>query len=201
MELFYVPGVCSLAPHIALCESGLKFEAVEVPRDTKMTSKGNFLTINPLGYVPALRLDNGTVLTECNVILQYIAEQKLESKLIPKWGTEERWSCVQMLGFIATELHKGFGPLFDQKASPESKENALNRISKRFDFLVDRLKGKQFLMGDNFTVADAYLFTVLNWTPRMKIDMSKWPALMGYMEKVKMRPSVQKAMRDEGLLK
>jgi glutathione S-transferase len=149
--------------------------------------------------VPALRLGNGEVLTEAAVTLQYLADQKPESGLAPKTGTMERYRLMEWLNFTSSEIHKQFGPLFNPKITQEWKENQLDLLSRRFDYLTERLKGKPYLMGEQFTVADAYLFTVLNWSNLFKVDLGKWPILKDYITNVAARPAVREAMRAEGL--
>lgn len=205
MKLFYFPGSCALSPHIVLNELGIKHEVEKVDYATKKTKSGDFNKINPKGYVPTLQLDNGEVLTEGTAIVQYLADQKPEAKLIPKAGTWERYKAIEWLNFIATEVHKPMGAMFgaakmlqDKKGQEELKAAMLAGLSKRFDYLTEHLKKNTFLMGKDFTVADAYLFTVLGWTKHLNIDLSKWPALMGYWEKIQMRPAVAKALAEEG---
>jgi len=202
MKLYFYPGACSLAPHIVLREAGLSFDLEQVDLGTKLTAGGeDFSKINPKGYVPALRLDDGEVLTEVAVILQYLADHKPESGLEPGAGTMERYRVMEWLNFIATEVHKQFGPLFNPKITAEWKENQLSRLAQRFDYLAQHLGGKQYLMGDNFTVADAYLFTVINWAGFLHVDISKWPQLTDYLARIAARPAVKAAMEAEGLSK
>lgn len=201
MKLYFTPGACSLAPHIALRETGLAFDLDRVDLATRQTESGeDFTKINPKGYVPTLKLDNGEILTEAAVLLQYIADQKPESGLAPKFGSMERYHLMEWLNFIASEIHKTLGALFNPAITPEWKENQLAIFGKRSDFLTTRLVGNQFLTGETFTIVDAYLFTVLGWTGLHKIDMSKWPALTDYMHRIAARQSVNKAMKVEGLI-
>jgi glutathione S-transferase len=201
MKLYYSPGSCSLSPHIALREAGLSVELQKVDLGTKALSNGGaFTTINTKGYVPALELPNGELLTEGPAIVQYIADQNADSKLAPKAGTLERYRLVEWLNFITSELHKSFSPLFNKAASDDWKAAATANIGKRFDYVSDKLKGKQYLMGDTFTVADGYLFTVLGWTKYVGFDLSKWPTLVEYAARVAARPKVQEALKAEGLL-
>ncbi len=151
--------------------------------------------------MPALRLDNGEVLTEVAVVLQYLADQKPESGLAPKTGTMERYRLMEWLNFVSSELHKQFAPLFNPKITPEWRANQLDLLGRRFDYLTERLNGKSYLMGDQFTVVDAYLFTVLNWSALLKVDLGKWPRLKDYITRVAARPAVQEAMSAEGLRK
>ena len=201
MKLFYSTGACSMAPHIALLETGLKFDLEKVDLATKQTASGDYMKINPKGSVPALVLDNGEVLTECAVILQYIADLKPDSKLIAKSGTFERYRNQEWLNFVSTDIHKGFGPLF-AKDIPEVTDKAVRaRLTKRFDFLSQHLTKNNFLMGAQYTVADAYLFTIISWADHLKFDLAKWPSIMGFLERVKNRPATHAALKAEGLLK
>ncbi len=201
MKLFYAPGTCSLSPHIALIESGLKFELEKLDFATKQTSKGDYNKINPKGQVPALMLDNGEVLTEGAVIVQYIADQKPETKLIAKAGTMERYRTQEWLNYIATELHKSFGPLFSKESPEASKETSKKKLTKGFDYVSEHLKKHDYLMGNHYTVADGYLFNMTMGCAHLKFDLSKWPSVMAFAERVKNRPSTQAAMKAEGLLK
>lgn len=200
MKLYYVPGACSLAPHIALREAGLAFVLDRMDPATRRTADGeDYLNVNPKASVPALRLDNDEVLTEAAVILQYIADQKPDAGLAPAAGGMERYRLAEWLNYISSEVHKQLGPFFNPKLPPAWRENQLNVLAKRFDFLAARLKNKPYLMGNRFTVADAYLFVVLNWTNLFKLDMSKWPALTDYLGRIAARPAVQAALKAEGL--
>lgn len=200
MKLYYVPGVCSLASHIALRESGLPFELDKMDPATRRAASGeNYLEANPKGSVPALRLDNGEVLTEGAVILQYIADQVPASGLAPVPGTMQRYRLAEWLNYIATDVHKQYSPLFNPKLPPEWRENQVNVLTKRFDYLTQRLGKQSYLMGENFTVADAYLFVVLGWNARLKIDLNPWPSLKNYLTRITARPAVQAALKIEGL--
>ncbi|MBK7261666.1 MAG: glutathione transferase GstA [Rubrivivax sp.] len=201
MKLYYSPGACSLSPHIALREAGLTFQAVAAPTKTHQLDDGtDYYTINPLGYVPLLELDDGTRLTEGPTIVQYIADQVPAKKLAPAYGTKERYQLMSWLTFIGTELHKGFSPLFNP-ATPEAyKTIAKDRLNSRLRWVNEQLEGKQYLMGDDFTVADGYLFTVTNWAPRVGVDLSALIHLNAYRTRVAARPAVQAAMKAEGLL-
>jgi glutathione S-transferase len=202
MKLYYSPGSCSMASHIVLNELKIPFTLEKVDLRAKQTQSGeDFTTINPKGYVPALRLDSKDVLTEGAAILQYLGDQKPEMKLVPPAGTMERYRLQEWLNYIATEVHKGFSPLWNSKNSEEVKSNAREILFKKFNFLAAHLKNGAFLMGNQFTIADAYLFTVLNWSDLLKMEMVKWPELLGYMEKIRTRPSVFKTLNDEGLVK
>ena len=200
MKLYYVPGVCSLAAHITLRESGLPFTLDKMDRDTRVTESGeNYLLANPKGSVPALRLDNGEILTEVGVILQYIADQAPPSGLAPAAGSMERYRLMEWLNYIATEVHKQFSPFFNPKLPPEWRDNQLGVLARRFDYLTQRLGQQPYLMGERFTIADAYLFVVLRWCARLKIDLGPWPALTEYLARITARPAVQAALKAEGL--
>ncbi len=202
MKLYYSPGACSLSPHIVLLEAGFDFELDKVDMPTKKTAGGEeYSSINPKGYVPALRLDDGQVLTEGSVIVQYLADLKPQSGLIPKAGTMERYRVMELLNFISTEIHKNFSPLWKPTTPEEVRVSQIKVLGDRFDILVAQLKNKQYLTGDNFSVADAYLFTVMNWANFLKLDLSKWPVLQTYMTRVAARPQVQLALKAEGLIK
>jgi glutathione S-transferase len=199
MKLYYSPGACSLSVHIVLREGKFKFDIEKVDLATKKTESGeDYLAVNPKGYVPALKLDDGTVLTEANVILQYLADQKPRRALAPKPRTPERYKLMEWLTFTSSEIHKALGDFFNPRMTPEWREARLERLGKRFDFLEKALGGDQYLMGE-FTIADAYLFNVLNWTNLHKIDMSGWPNLQSYIRRVAERTTVKKAMKAEGL--
>jgi glutathione S-transferase len=198
MKLFYSPGACSRAPHIVLNELGLKFELDPVNLKTKHFKGGDFFKVNPKGSVPVLQLDNGQILTEGVAIMQYLADQKPEMNLVPKAGTFERYRCQEWLNYISTEIHKGFAPLWNEKTPEEYKKMVIEKLHKQFDFLTTHFKsGNQFLMGAQYTIADAYLFTVLGWAQMVKIDMSKWPELMGYWERVGTRPATVTTLNTE----
>jgi len=202
LKLHYLPGACSLAAHIALREAGLDFDLDKMDRSTpvKKTQSGDdYLQVNPKGQVPVLRLDGQGVLTECAVILQYVADQKPGSGLAPAAGTMERYRLQEWLNFITSEIHKQFSPMFNPATSEEVKEGQRTKLAGRFDWLSRQLEGRQYLMGDQFTVADAYLFTVLRWSPFTGIDLGKWPVLAQYVARVGARPKVQAAMKAEGL--
>ena len=202
MKLYYAPGACSLSPHIALHEAGLHFEIEKVNLGTKKTDTGiDYNTINPKGYVPSLEMNNGQFLTEGVAIVQYIADLAPEKKLAPLAGTLERYRLQEWLNYIATEIHKGFSPLFNPKISEESKVATKERLAKRIDFVAENLAGKDYLLGKNFTVADAYLFTVLGWSPLLHFDLSPWPVLKTYLDRVAARPAVKAAMEAEGIIR
>ena len=201
MKLYYSPGACSLSPHIALEEAGLTYEAIAAPTKTKILPDGSdYRKINPLGYVPYLVLDDGTGLREGPAIVQYIADQAPGKKLAPANGTLARYQLQSWLNFIGTEIHKSFSPLFDPALPAEVKQLAKDKLAGRLKFIDGELAGKQYLMGNDFTVADGYLFTVTNWAKPMQIDLSAYSNLMAYRERVAARPAVQAAMKAEGLI-
>ncbi len=200
MKLYYAPGACSMAPHIVMREAGYKFDLEKVDIPNKKTASGeDFWKVNPKGYVPALKLDDGQVLTEAQVIIQYLADQKQDAGLAPRGGTMDRYRLMEMLNFTAAEVHKQLGALFNPKMTPEAKEIQLGVIDRRLTSLDKMLAGKQYATGDKFTIADAYLFTVLNWTNFHKIDTSKWPNIQAFMKRVGARPKVQETLKAEGL--
>jgi glutathione S-transferase len=202
MKLYYSPAACSLSPHIAAREAGLPIELVKVDLDTHKTADGaDYYTINPKGYVPFLALDNGSTLSEGPAIVQYLADKAPLSGLAPAAGTAERYRLQEWLNYISTELHKGMGSLFDGAMPADYKAVIKERVGKRFDFLSTALKDKPYLMGDAFTVADGYLFTVLGWTKWLGIDLARWPVLAQYVARVGARPKVVEALKAEGLVK
>jgi len=202
MKLYYAPGACSLAVHIALREANLEFQTERVDLATKKTETGaDFTRINPKGYVPTLVLDDGTVLTEASAILQYVADRNPGASLAPAAGTPERYRLLEWLGFVATELHKGFSPLWKPDTPGAYKKIAREMLAKRFAYLDAQLGGQPYLMGQQFTVADAYAYTVLNWTKFQSIDLAPYPNLSAYMARVAARPNVQAALKAEGLIK
>lgn len=202
MKLYYAPGACSLSPHIALCETGLDFEIERVDLQTKKTETGkDFFTISENGYVPALEIEPGVVLTEGPAIVQYIADLVPTKKLAPTNGTIDRYRLQSWLGFINSELHKSFGPLFTPTATADSKKMALDNLHQRFAIVDKRLANHDYLLGSHFSVADAYLFVVGSWTGHVGIDLKTWPALAAHSARVAGRPAVQAAMKAEGLLK
>ncbi|GAB4480571.1 MAG: glutathione transferase GstA [Burkholderiaceae bacterium] len=202
MKLYYSPGACSLSPHIVLRELGLPFSLVKVDLKTKRTADGaDYLPINGKGYVPALELDDGQVLTEGPAIVQYLADRKPEAGLAPPNGTLERYRLQEWLNFISTEVHKQFSPLFAPNTPDATKEAQRERLAGRFEWLSKQLAGKDYLLGKAFSVADAYLFTVLNWCGFVGIDLGKWPVLAQYHARVAARPAVQEALKAEGLAK
>ncbi len=202
MKLYFSPGACSLSPHIALREAGLDFEIERVDLTTKKTRGGDdFNTINPRGYVPALRLDDGQVLTEGPAILQYVADKVADRKLAPPAGSFERYRLQETLNFISTELHKGFSPLFNKDCPDAWKEVVRTNLGRRFADLDKQLAGQPFLMGQDFTVADGYLFTILGWTRFVNFDLAPYPNLVAYQGRIAARPAVHAALVAEGLVK
>ncbi|MCL2657858.1 MAG: glutathione transferase GstA [Betaproteobacteria bacterium] len=202
MKLYYSPGACSLSPHIALCEAGLSFETVMVDlKNRKLPDGADFQAVNPLGYVPVLELDDGTRLREGPAIVQYIADQAPQSKLAPANGTIARYRLQEWLTFIGTEIHKSFSPLFSP-ATPEAYKTIVKeRLISRLQWVDSQLAGKSYLMGEDFSVADCYLFTTTNWPRLLNIDISALANLNAFRERVAARPAVQRAMQEEGLLK
>jgi len=192
---------CSLSPHIVLREMGLTFELEKVDLQSKKTESGSdFRSVNPNGYVPLLALDDGQVLTEGPAIVQYLADRAPEARLAPEAGTMERYRLVEWLNFISTELHKAFAPLFNPKTPEEWKAIVNDLIAARLAYVEKKLDGQAYLMGDNFTVADAYLFTVLSWGKWVGVDIGRWPTLQSYTNRISSRPTVQAALRAEGLI-
>jgi len=201
MKLYFAPGACSLAPHLALAEAGLPYDLEQVDLRAKKTKSGDdYRAVNPKGSVPAITLDDGQLLTEDAVILQWIADQKPDAKLAPAAGTMERYRLQEWLNWVATELHKGISPFFNPRASDEWKGILRERLAQQFEFLNSRMK-KPYLMGAQYTVADSYLYTILRWTGLQKIELDKWPDIPAYMERVQARPASQKVLKEEGLLK
>jgi glutathione S-transferase len=202
MKLYYAPGVCSLSPHIVAREAGIPLELKKVDTKTKaIEGGGDYWKINARGYVPALELDNGDILTEGPAIVQYLADQKPESGLAPRNGTIERYRLQEWLNFLTAEIHKQFSPLFKSNTPEDYKKIAKENLATRFDWLNGQLAGKDYLTGKQFTVADAYLFVLLNWTKFQSIDLARWPNLAAFQARVGARPKVQEALQNEGLLK
>lgn len=209
MKLYYSPGACSLAPHIVLCEMGIAYEKEKVDLAQKKTELGaDYWAINAKGSVPAIKMDNGEVLTEASVILRYLADQKPEAKLAPKHGSMEHFRFLEWLNFTSTELHKGIGMLFgvgrlvkSDGAKEELNAGIRAMLEPKLKFLSSKFRTNDYVMGKEFSVADAYLFTVLNWTYFHKVDLSAYKNLQDFMERMKARPAVQRALKEEGLLK
>jgi len=202
MKLYYSPGACSLSPHIVACEAELPVELVKVDLKSKRTESGeDYRLINPNGYVPVLILDDDNKLTEGPAIVQYLADQVPAKKLAPLAGTFERYQLQQWLNFISTEIHKGgFGPLFNPATPEAAKQLAIDTLTLRLESVAQQLSTKTFLLGEHFTVADAYLFVTLGWGQYVNLDISRWPVLADYVAKISARPAVQKAMKEEGLI-
>jgi glutathione S-transferase len=201
MKLYFAPAACSLASHIALLEAGLKFTAEKVDLRHKTLADGtDYRQIHALGYVPALQLKNGEILTEGPAILQYIADQAPASNLAPANGSFSRYKLQSMLNFIATELHKNFTPLFDPTAAEATKNAALQKLQQRLSQLEPQLAASQYLVGDYFTIADAYLFTVAGWARFVKFDLTPYPHLLNFVARCNQRPAVQAALAAEGLI-
>jgi glutathione S-transferase len=201
MKLYYAPGACSLAAHIVSREAGLPVEPVKVDLKAHMTADGaDYYAVNPKGYVPAVQLDNGEVLTEAANVVQFLADQKPQSGLTPAFGTMERYRLMEWLTFISSELHKGFGPLWNPQASEDARQAAKDRLASRFAWVDQQLAGKDYLTGDRFTAADAYAFTILNWAGMHGIDLSAHKNIASFMARVAARPKVREALQAEGLL-
>ena len=202
MKLYFSPGACSLSPHIVLHEAGLPFEKVRADTKTKiMDGGGDYKTVNPLGYVPALQLDDGTIITEGPAIVQYIADKVPAKKLAPPNGTMERTKLQSWLNFVTSELHKGFSPLFNPSMPEEAKKIFRDRLATRFAELDKHFAKNEYLLGKSFSVADAYLFVVSNWASRVDVDLSPFANVLAYRKRVGARPAVQAAMKAEGLIK
>jgi len=201
MKLFYSPGACSLSPNIVAHEAGITLRLQKVDIRTKtIETEGDFLEINPKGYVPALQLDNGELLTEGPVIVQYLADLEPETGLAPPAGTLERYRLQEMLTYINSEIHKTYSPLFRPNTPPEVRAERQEYLLKRFALVDQQLQGRQYLFGDRFSVADAYLFTVTHWAPKVKVDLSKFANLRAFQERASARPAVVAAMKAEGLI-
>ena len=201
MKLYYAPGACSLAPHIALNEAGLAHDAIKVDLSKHQLADGtDYTTINPKGYVPLLEMNDGARLSEVAVLLQYIADRK-PGTLAPAFGTLERYRLMEWLNFIATEIHKQFGPLWDPTTPDATKARQRAKLATRFDYVAKTLSAHPYLTGDAFTIADAYLFTVVNWSGMLNVDLSPWPALQQFQARVAARPKVHATLVAEGLVK
>ena len=201
MKLYYSPGACSLAPHIVLNEIGANYALEKVDLAEKTTESGaDFNAVNGKGYVPTLEFAKDQVLTEVSTIVQYLADKTEGSNLLPKFGSLERYRAMETLNFVASELHKGIGGLFAKGMPEEGRKLIIERVSKRLGWVDAQLANKPFLLGNDFSVADAYAFTVMNWGQWVGIDIKKWPNIAAYMERVSARPAVQTALKTEGLL-
>ena len=202
MKLYYMPGACSLSPHIVALETGIPLQLVKVDGNTKRTENGDdFLQINPKGYVPTLLLDSGELLTEGPAIVQYLADQKPESALAAPNGTLPRYHLQEMLGYINSELHKTYSPLFKPDTPEATRAERKEYLLRRYQLLEGVLARQSFLLGEHFTVADAYLFTITNWARHVELDLSGFPALLAFQKRVAERPAVQEALEAEGLRK
>jgi len=202
MKLYFSPGACSLSPHISLREAGAKFDLVQVDLKTKKTKAGDdFTKVNPKGYVPALQLDDGSVLTEGPAMVQYIADKAPSSGLAPANGSMERYRLQEWLNFISTELHKGFSPLFNPAIPDSFKPVVKDRLLSRLAHVDRALAGKQYITGDKFTVADAYLFTITGWGLMFGIDYANMPNIKAYRDRVAARPAVKAALEAEAAAK
>lgn len=203
MKLYYFPGACSLSPHIVAREAGLPIDLVKVDikHGNKLADGTDFATINSKGYVPVLELDDGQRLTEGPAIVQYLADRKPESGLAPPAGSMARYRLQEWLNFITSEIHKTFSPMFNPASSEDARQEAREALTRRFDWLSEQLAGKSYLMDEQFTVADAYLFTVLSWSRWTDIELGRWPVLQDYVARVAARPKVLEAMKAERLVK
>jgi glutathione S-transferase len=201
MKLYYSPGSCSLASHIALEESGMPFKAVRVNMKDKSTEDGDYDAINPKGYVPALKLDNGDLYTENTALLAWIGKLNPTTHLMPPAGTPANFRVAEWLGYIATELHKTVSPMFRPTTPEAFVATQRELLARRLAYTEQALAGRQFLTGDTFTVADSYLFVVLSWFPRLNVDLAPYPNLRAFFERVRARPAVVRAMTAQGLIK
>jgi glutathione S-transferase len=202
MKLYYAAGACSLSPHIVALEAGIPVELIKVDNKAKRTASGeDFLQINPKGYVPALQLESGELLTEGPAIVQYLADLKPEAGLAPAHGTTARYRLQEMLGYINSELHKSYSPLFKPETPDAVRDERKAYLRKRYAFLEQHLAKHDWLIGEQFTAADAYLFTVTNWAQHVSLDLSEFPAIVAFQQRVASRPKVQSALQAEGLLK
>jgi len=202
MKLYYAPGACSLAPHIVAHEAGIELQLEKVDTKTKaMARGGDFRDVNPKGYVPALELDDGSILTEGPVVAQYLADLAPATNLVPMAGTLARYRVQEWLGYINSEIHKNYSPLFNPATSDETREEKKNALRSRYGLVEAQLTKGDHLTGDSFTIADAYLFVVTNWARAVKLDLSDFPHLVAFQKRIAARPAVQAAMKAEGLVK
>lgn len=201
MKLYYAPGACSMSPHIVAREAGIELQLAKVDNKTKtVTTQGDYLKINPKGYVPALEVEAGEVLTEGPVIAQYLADRNPQAGLMPPAGTMERYRVQEMLGYLNSEIHKTYSPLFYPDTPPEVATEKKAQLRKRYHPIDQRLKNRDYLFGDKFTVADAYLYTLTTWANYVKLDLSEFGDLTAFQQRVAARPAVQTAMKAEGLI-
>lgn len=201
MKLYFSPGSCGLASQIALLETGQPFDLVAVDFETKTTIEGDYYQVTPKGFVPALKLDDGDILTEGAVILQWIADQNPASGLLPPFGSRARYQALEWLNFIATDLHKNFAVLFSPVLdAPTKAAFAEKNLTSKFDYIDQHLATHDYVLGDRFSVADAYLYNVLCWPPRVSVDISGYGAISKFMARMEGRPTVRAALRAEGLL-
>lgn len=207
MKLFYKAGACSLAAHIVMAELNMAYELEAVDLQNKTCASGDFYKINAKGSVPALLMDSGEVLTECAVISQYLADQSIESTLLPKLGTIDRYRCLEWMNYIATDIHKNFGPFFsldrmmkNTEGKNEFKTSAMELLKNKVAHVSEKLAANDYLLGKEFTIADAYLFTCLGWGKYIGLDIGQWPNLAAYSQRVSQRPAVLRALKEEGLL-
>jgi glutathione S-transferase len=202
MKLYYAPGACSLSPHIVAREAGIELQLEKVDIKTKtVQTEGDFWKINPKGYVPALEMAPGDVLTEGPAIVHYFGDLKPKSGLVPPCGSADRYRMQEMLGYINSEIHKAYSPLFSATTPDATREDRKAHLHKRYKLLDDRLAGRDYLFGEKFTAADAYLFTVTRWARAVKLDLSEFPNIAAFQERVAARPAVKEAMKEEGLIK
>lgn len=202
MKLYYSPGACSLAPHIVAREAGFSPELVKVDLAAKLIESGaDYRAINPKGAVPALSTDDGPVLTEAAVVIQYLADLAPEARLIPAVGTFDRYKALEWLNFVATELHKGFGPLWKPNTPADMREIVKDNLAQRFTYLDRELASRDYLLGDRFSAPDAYAFTILSWAAHFSIDLARWPNVTAYVARIAARPKVREALVAEGLIK
>jgi glutathione S-transferase len=200
MKLYYSPGACALGPQILLREANLHFDLVKVDLKTKQYEGGDFKQVNPKGYVPVLQMKSGEILTEGSVILQWIADQAPDKHLIPKWGTNERYRAMEWLNFIATELHKGFSPLFyPQLLNEEALKSTHEKLQMRLGLLNQQIEKTGYILGSEFTAPDAYAYNILRWARMLKVNLESHPAILGFMEKISARPSVHASVEAEGI--
>ena len=202
MKLYYSPGACSLSPHIVAREAGIDLELEKVDTKSHTFNGGSdYYKVNPKGYVPALEIKAGDVLTEGPAIVQYLGDQKPQSGLVPPAGSAERYRLQEMLGYINSEIHKTYSPLFNSAILPETAEERRAYLKKRYKYVDGLLAKHPFLLGDKFSAADAYLYTVTRWAGFVKLDLSEFTNLQAFQKRIEARPAVQKALKEEGIIK